>query len=346
MILRKIDPTTNPLWSELVSQQKTCVFHTPMWLCAIQDTYGFEMSALVLVEEDKPVAGIAWATIEDAFGQRIASLPFSDFADPIVSNETQWCVLSQALCRQNAPSKLRCLHNTLPLNDSRWQHKSQARWHGIDLTLGRDALWENLHSSARRAIRKAESADFQVRIGRSAADVDIYYNLHVGVRKHKYRMLPQPRSFFQNIWHQLIDAGHGFVMIAEQRGRPIAATLFLTWQDTLTYKFNASHADFLELRPNDLIIWKAIEYGCANKLAQFDFGLSDWEQDGLVRYKRKFATEEKTIHFLSHQPDGWRAGDAQQLRPLFSELTDLFTDPSVPDDIAARAGDLLYRYFI
>ena len=77
-----------------------------------------------------------------------------------------------------------------------------------------------------------------------------------------------------------------------------------------------------------------------------DFGLSDWEQEGLVRYKRKFTSEEKTISFLSYMPAGERSQQEQQGRVLLSRLTDLFTDESVPDPVTYKAGELLYRFFI
>lgn len=346
MELIELNPITHPLWRALIMQQPSLVFHTPMWLQVIAETYQFALRALVLVEDEKPVAGVAFGHVQDAFGDRLVTLPFSDFGDPIVDSAEQWQQLSQALVQFGHPIKLRTLHNTLPLDDPHFEQTARARWHGIDLTRGKDALWSNLHHSARRAIRKAEKRGATVRQSTTLDDMMTFYYFHVDVRKHKYGMVAQPRVFFEQIWQELIQAGHGFVLIAEVDDEPIAATLFLHWQNTLTYKFNASSRASLEFRPNDLIIWHGIQTGIELGLERFDFGLSDWDQDGLVRYKRKFATEEKTIHFLKHTPTAWQPTAAQPLRSLFPQLTDLFTDPSVPPEITAKAGDLLYRYFI
>ncbi|MCK5565187.1 MAG: hypothetical protein KAJ07_08060, partial [Planctomycetes bacterium] len=86
-------------------------------------------------------------------------------------------------------------------------------------------------------------------------------------------------------------------------------------------------------------------HGKAQGYDYLDFGLSDWDQEGLVRYKRKFASEEKTIFFLRYLPDGVPAEQEKQLRSLFSQLTDLFTDETVPDDVTEKAGNVLYRFF-
>ena len=346
MQLIELDPTKHPLWCDLITQQSSLIFHTPMWLQGIATTYEMEMRAFVLLEDAQPVAGVAFGIVRDPFGDRIAALPYSDFGDPIVKSAEQWQQLSDAMRSLNLPIKLRTLHNDRPLQDEAFEKVHRARWHGIDLTLGKDALWSHLHHSARRAVRKAQKQGITVRRGTTLDDMMTFYRFHVGIRKHKYRMVAQPRRFFEQIWQQLIATGNGFVLIAEKDGKPIAATLFLHWNGVLTYKFNASSLDHLDFRPNDLIIWSGIQAGIDLGLASFDFGLSDWDQEGLVRYKRKFATEEKTIHFLKHTPDDWEPTIAQPLRSLFPKLTDLFTDPSVSDEVAARAGDLLYRYFI
>lgn len=346
MNIIEIDPTTDRRWCDLITRRESVIFHTPQWLTAIRETYQFEMRALLLVEAGQPVAGVAFARVDDAFGARLAVLPFSDFGDALVDCPEHWQLLSDALVAKGMPIKLRTLYNDLPLTDDNFEQVDRARWHGIDLTGGRDALWSHLHGSARRAVRKAQKAVVTVRFGRSLDDMLTFYRLHVGIRKHKYGMVAQPQRFFEQIWRQLVATGNGYVALAEHDGEVIGATLFLIWQGTLTYKFNASKLGELKIRPNDLIIWTAIERACEQGLTRFDFGLSDWDQEGLVRYKRKFATEEKTIHFLKHTPDDWEPTAAQSLRGLFPQLTNLFTDAGVSDEVTARAGDLLYRYFI
>src|SRR5207245_10062651 len=73
----------------------------------------------------------------------------------------------------------------------------------------------------------------------------------------------------------------------------LAGDFFLQWKDTLYYKFHASLPSDLSHRPNDLLVWEGIRCGKATGFDFLDFGLSDFAQEGLVRYKRKFGTEEK-----------------------------------------------------
>ena len=134
-------------------------------------------------------------------------------------------------------------------------------------------------------------------------------------------------------------------LVAHYQGRGVGGTLFLGWKDALFYKFNASDPTHLSLRPNDLIVWEGTALAKAKGFAPLDFGLSDWDQEGLVRFKRKFATDERTISFVRHAPDLAPTRSEQDAQDLLSVATDLLTDAAVSDDVTERAGDQLYRFF-
>lgn len=341
-----VDPRTDALWRRLVDQQKSSVFHSPGWMGVLAETYGWEVEAQVLVDRaGEPKAGIPFCRIADIFGERIVSLPFSDHCDPLVGDRDQWhCAIDQLLAERR-PIAMRCLHNDLALADERFALVKEAKWHGLDLRPDLDTLWGNLHDSARRAVRKAERGGVVVRIAEREEELRAFFEMHLRLRKHKYHLLAQPYRFFEQIWHQVIDRQNGVLMVAVYQGGIIGGVLFLEWQDTLYYKFNASVPAQLSHRPNDLLIWEGIKYGKAKGYTHLDFGLSDWDQEGLVRYKRQFASEEKTISFMRHAPDGAPTQQDGQVRALLTQLTDLFTDESVPDSLTDRVGSILYKFF-
>lgn len=94
-----------------------------------------------------------------------------------------------------------------------------------------------------------------------------------------------------------------------------------------------------------MLIWRALQWAKAQGLTWLDFGLSDWDQEGLVRFKRKFNPEEKTIHFLTYTNGcteiPWKATYGEVL----SRLTALLTAPGTPDAVTEGGGDILYRLF-
>jgi hypothetical protein len=86
-------------------------------------------------------------------------------------------------------------------------------------------------------------------------------------------------------------------------------------------------------------------YAQQNGLKMLDFGLSDTDQPGLLRYKRKFATAEKEISFLEWTPKNFPTRRIPGAGDVLSQMTCLLTDPSVPDEITWRAGEKFYHLF-
>lgn len=345
--LVRIDPLTDPLWENLIQRSNAGLFHSKLWMQVLHDTYDMDFVAHVLVDDDgQPMAGMHFCEISDIRGDRTVSLPFSDYCDPLVADWDQWSTLRDSLVDANHPINMRCLRNDIPLGDSEFAQPKRAKWHGIDLSADTEEHWSRIDSSARRAIRKAEKMGLSARLAANEDDLRSFFRLHLGIRKYKYRLLAQPYRFFQNIWRIFSADSRAALMLAETEGQVVGAVMYLEWGSTLYYKFSASSASHLEYRPTDLLIWEGIKLAKSRGLGFLDLGLSDWDQDGLIRYKRKFATEEGRITFLHHASDKPVSKQEQQVPPLLGTFTDLLTDPSVPDEITERAGDALYRYFV
>ena len=341
-----IDPRTSPLWQTLVVKTESSVFHSPSWIQVLTDTYGWEASAYVIVDEaGEPCAGIPLCRIADMFGERIVALPFSDYCDPLIRDAESWRVLIEKLLPEQVPITLRCLHNDVPLSDERFSLVKQATWHRLDLRPDLEAVWKTMHDSTHRAIRKSEREGLTVRMAESEPELRVFFEMHLKIRKYKYGLLAQPYSFLQNIWRHFVEPQHGFLMLAIHEDKIVAGDFFLEWKDTLYYKFNASLHDDLSHRPNDLLIWHGIQEGKKRGLTYLDFGLSDIDQEGLIRYKRKFGAEEKTISFLNHSPNGGPTRAQKEMKELLGKLTARFTDHMVPDQITEKAGEDLYRLF-
>lgn len=345
-MVETVDPTSDLRWQQLVEQRPSDLFHAPAWIRVLRETYNFEPRALLSSDaQGRPQAGVTYTRISDMLGDRVAVMPFSDYCDPLVDEPGAWEALAEQLLAEGCLLTVRCLHNDLPLADKRFSLVNRARWHGIDLNADLDALWTRVDEGSRRAIRKARNNGITVRVAEQKPDLRAFFELHLRVRKLKYRMLAQPYRFFEQIWQQFTPGAQGFLMLAEHEGQVIGGVYYLRWKDTLYYKFNASDPTHLALRPNDLVLWQGMtlarELGCT----YLDLGLSDWDQEGLIRYKRKFATDEKTISFLRHTPPGAVPPQAVELRTLLPQLTNLFTDASVPDAVTEQAGDQLYRLF-
>nr|WP_239522311.1 GNAT family N-acetyltransferase [Geodermatophilus sabuli] len=206
-----------------------------------------------------------------------------------------------------------------------------------------DAVHRSFRSQTRRNIATAERSGVEVVLSAGSEAVQELHRLHVELRKRKYRLLAQPAELFERIWKAFAPADGVRTALALVDGRPVAGALYLVWQDTVYYKFGASRAEHLALRPNDAIHWALIQWASERGLRALDWGLSDLDQPGLVAYKRKWASTEGRIRTLN--AGGPPVGRSADVEHTLRVVTDLMTDPSVPDDVTARAGAALYRYF-
>jgi lipid II:glycine glycyltransferase (peptidoglycan interpeptide bridge formation enzyme) len=162
------------------------------------------------------------------------------------------------------------------------------------------------------------------------------------LRIAKHRLLPQPKSFFEEIGRRFFPH-HGFVLFAKNEGRIIAGMLFVIRSGVLYYKFSASDLEGLALRPNHFLLWKAVEYAIAEELNSIDLGLS--EDRGLIRFKERFGADSKPVYVAQYHDLKVSAAIAQ-LEHALSGLTSILTEPGTPLAAAQRGGDLLYRFFV
>ena len=343
---RGIDPRCDEDWAALMKGPRGSLFGAPPWISAIVDTYGFEISADLLVDESgKPVSGFVRSELHDIRTARIVSLPFCDRLDPVVDTDAQWARLVQPAVARGLPIELRVLGADAPRRDPRFRPTNELAWHATDLDRPEADILAGFHSMARRNIRTAVRNGLSVRFGADLADVQAFHELHRMTRKRKYGLLAQPATFFERIWKEFAPLGRLVVGLVSHEGDVIAGNLCLIWNDVIYYKFGASVPQRLDLRPNDLLAWESLCLGQKRGCRSFDWGVSDLDQPGLVFYKQKYATEERRVSVLRYVPDGFEDSLGSDVGRVLHELTQLLTRDDVPDEVTQRAGEILYQYF-
>jgi CelD/BcsL family acetyltransferase involved in cellulose biosynthesis len=339
-----VDPRRDARWRALSSGPHGSLFTSPPWISAVCATYGFTPNArLALDDRGEQMGGFAWVPVTDVRGHRLRSFPFSDWTDPIAPDETTWYALVDGLLGPDTHLSLRCHRADPPRHDPLLQAVGEVAWHSTRLDTSVPELHRRISPQARHNIRKAEQAGVRIEAHTDIDGIRDFHRMHVSLRKRKYRMLAQPLDFFERIWEQFSHDDAVVTLLARIDGDLIAGAVFLAWNNVLYFKFGSSVPEYLQLRPNDAIYWAGIRYAAQHGMAMVDWGVSDLDQPGLLRFKRKFASDEQRIVSLSSVGTP-SAGQADGDRVL-AEITRLFVDKSVPDEITEKAGALLYRYF-
>jgi len=171
--------------------------------------------------------------------------------------------------------------------------------HTLDLTRGPDALFAGCSPSTRRAVRKAEQAGLKVEISHTMDALHDFYALHSRTRR-KHGLPPQPFSFFLALHDEIISRGQGFIAVARQALRPLAAAVFLVFGECAVFKYGASDDTVLPLRANNLAMWEAIRHLATQGFARLDFGRTSTSQDGLRRFKLGWGTREQPLFYYRY----------------------------------------------
>jgi hypothetical protein len=87
------------------------------------------------------------------------------------------------------------------------------------------------------------------------------------------------------------------VQLVKYRDQWIAGAVFLKFGRNSTYKFGASDLSFQHLRPNNLLMWDAIERLRQEGSHRLSFGRTALQDAGLLQFKRGWGTTESIVPY-------------------------------------------------
>lgn len=339
MVRLEID---DPRWFEFVSSHSgATAFHHPAWAALLADCYRYSAFALALDDGGgRIVAGLPVLDVSNRLtGKRWVSLPYTDECRPLVTSVGSAEELVEGLAEERTRQGIREFEVRSSLPDSDAHRRVAAVSHVLPLAAEPEETARLFKPSVRRNVAQACRAGVTVRAAENAAEVtDTFYGLHLRTRRRQ-GVPVQPKRYFLRLWERILEAGLGFCLLAYSDCRPVAGAVFLAWRNTVLYKYGASDERHLGLRPNNVILWEAIRWGCANGYTLLDFGRTDRDNGGLRRYKSSWGAKEEPLVYSvlgeAARGQGTSARGASLLGPLIRR------SPSVA---CRAAGELLYRY--
>ena len=142
----------------------------------------------------------------------------------------------------------------------------------LDLRQGVDALYKNFHENRRRNIRTAVRKGIEVREETTQEDLAAYWEVYSAWRNTKRKTIHHDRSFaaLEKV-HNM--RGNHRRFLAFYKGKAVAATGVRFFPGGLIeYANNCSLDEFIHLRPNDLLIWKTIQWACEMGFSKYSLG--------------------------------------------------------------------------
>lgn len=336
-----LDPADERWLAFAESNPLSTIFHHPAWVNLLADCYGYRPFVVAMADEDGKIhAGIPIMEVKSPLtGRRWVSLPFTDHCAPLHRDVEALESLTDAVLQTAEAERV-------PKVELRWdyprhseiQSASHNVLHTVKLDPDVDSVLGRIHRMHKRNTKAAEKKGVRIEWGKQREHLDTFYGLHLETRRRQGVPI-QPRKFFDLLGSTIIQQGLGFVLLAYKDDQCLAAAVFLHWRHTLIYKYGASSTEGWNLRPNNLLFWTAIHWGCENGYTLLDLGKTELANTGLREFKDRWGAEERPLTYSTvsatppHPADGKLGG---VMRAVIQNS---------PPWVCEAAGALLYRHF-
>jgi hypothetical protein len=333
---------TDPRWISLLeSGVRIGIFHHPAWSQLLAECYGYRPFVIALPgANDTLKTGIPFMEINSPItGKRWVSLPFSDYCFPVYTDESALRNLVQEIIPFAKSKKINNIELRGLYPEQPALHTcSRYVIHEIDIRPGAEKVWKTVHEMHRRNTKIAKENGVNIIQGTTLEHLENFYDLHLLTRRRQ-GVPVQPWKFFNYMKKMLFDHGHGFLLLAYRDGKCLAGAVFLHYKEVLTYKYGASREDSLKYRPNDLVMWTAIERACDHSFTRFDLGRTDLENIGLRNFKSRWGAKENPLFYTNL---GTRSGRSEDDRLVHYMQIILSKSPTW---VCRLSGELLYKHF-
>lgn len=167
----------------------------------------------------------------------------------------------------------------------------------LDLKPSEEELLANMHKKHRYNIRLAEKKGVTTRFARTEKDFNIFMDL-MKQTSERQGFLIHPTKYYKTIWELFAPRQLAEIIIAEYKGKPLAAWMLFVNEKTLYYPYGGSSNEHRNLFASNVVGWEAIKYGKKRECEIFDMwgackDIND-EKDpewGFTNFKLKFGGE-------------------------------------------------------
>lgn len=281
----EIGPKECWVWNEFVltHPRGTC-FHIYEWKLVIEKAYRLPTFYLGAFDKGQLVAVLPAVVIKRPFGERCAvSLAFCGYAGWLIQSG-----LHEDDVGKNFLSYLK-KHgiSTLELRKLNASQGIESEEATLQLNLPKvsEILWNQLDSSVRRKVRKAEKSGLASCWGLD--QLDDFYRVysrnmaHLGTPVHS-------KKFFEELSRLLSD--RLAILTVRKNDLAVAAMVLVKFREQLSFPWASSLHQYNSLYSNMLLYWEALRYGCENGFKIFDFGRSNIHS-GTHRFKAQWGAK-------------------------------------------------------
>ncbi|KYK23663.1 hypothetical protein AYK24_07220 [Thermoplasmatales archaeon SG8-52-4] len=289
------DKNKNNYSTFLLNNFESNIFHTIQWKEIIESHYNFKSYYFISRDNNRNIRGILPSFyLKNMYGKRLDSIPLSIYGGALGEDKFVEPLVKKIF---ELNQELQCNYIIIKQYPIRFSHlfkkagmkKIVNRYTQVVKLKKPDVLWREISKSNRNSIKKAIKYD--VRIERIVDEEDLSRFHELELITHKRLGIGTPSlNFFKTIWKKLHLTGNVEVFVAKYKNNIIASSLIFPYNKKVIYGYANSENKHLNLRPNNLLLWKIIEWSYKKGYSLLDLGSTSYEWKGVFFFKSSFNT--------------------------------------------------------
>jgi hypothetical protein len=301
-----LSPEDDVRWDAFVSAHPLgLVYHLSAWKRVLEDAFPHIRGRFLALRDAKTgeiQAGLpVYAVKSWLLGNRTVSIPFASFCDPLVSTAEEF----QLLLTQIHDFAKRSKSRKIEIRSMRMAEQCAASFlnpitefkhHYLNLDTSTDALYASFaKSSVCQKVSRAHRSGVVVEERFDEESLRICHSIVVDTRR-RLSLPTMPFLFFESM-KRTLGRDHLRIFLASHEGKYVACHLVLLFKDQWISEFSGN-TDSAIHGVNQLLYWETIRCAHASGAKWFSFGRTASSNNGLLEYKRRWATvEEDLIYF-------------------------------------------------
>jgi len=284
VVVETLSEKHKPQWDRFVETSRDATFfHTYEWDRLLRIGFRDETPFHSGLWLDNELAAIWPASIVPSLGGRVlSSAPHSPCGIPVLKGDLDIALLGRLVEHVLEVGRKKGLMRwqvDLPKDStavafaSAWGFGIQASricTFVVDTTRGADVLWKDMAQQARTAVRKARKCMLRVNECFDATGISKYIHMYRStMRRHGRQGVS---SEFFDLLLPLVHRGKARLLLASVGDKAIAGIILFVHNQRAFYWSGASLQEAWKFRPNELLLWEAMEWASNSGIISLDLG--------------------------------------------------------------------------
>jgi hypothetical protein len=162
----------------------------------------------------------------------------------------------------------------------------------VNLTLGKERLWSNLHKQCRNDVRRAKKKGVSIERVSSQEDVHAFYQLCQATSRNKKFHLNTSEELMSQLLKNEQQAVESNLFIARYEGQLCGGAFILRSGENVHYLWGATDRQFARLSIGEALQWEVIEWALNQNCKKYDLeGIDEKKNSGTYHFKKKLGGE-------------------------------------------------------